>query len=173
MKNLFALIAAGVLSLGVYTISSAQDPSATVRTVRISLQASGPITAQPEDQKGATRLTESPVAAIAGARVTATAPGTSRRRPEHTINYSDDHLVVVGVDGSAMERTRIAIIDPRLIRVEKWFNDDGKTATRRYRPLVEFSVAIDDPEVVAIRILKPAWNGSEWQFTDIAEAPIQ
>ena len=109
-------------------------------------------------------------ASVAISRVEQTKHRSARLRH---IEYSEDQLVIVGLAADLSERTRTVMADPRLVRAESSFSDEPLPSTRLYRPVVDFSVTIDDESVAIIRILKPVWNGTEWLFDLVAETPIQ
>ena len=169
-----ALLAAFLAS----TESIAADVPQSRRVVRISLQTAGPTisgaakTGEPsQSTSNLTNTVLGPVAAdarVVGSERRAERPST--RRP---IQYSTDHLVIIGLSADGSELTRTAVIDPRLVRSEAMFGGDWSATNNLYRQSVEFSLAIDDPAVVAIKILRPVWNGSEWFLEPMAEALLQ
>ena len=160
------------------TESIAADVPQSRRVVSISLQTAGPTisaaakTGEPTPSES--QLTSTAVGPVAAdARVVGSARRTERPSPRRAIQYSTDHLVIVGLGADGSELTRTAVIDPRLVRAEAMFGGDRSATSNLYRKSVEFSLAIDDPAVVAIKVLRPVWNGSEWSLEPLAEALLR
>ena len=160
------------------TESIAADVPQSRRVVSISLQTAGPTisaaakTGEPSPSES--QLTSTAVGPVAAdARVVGSARRTERPSPRRAIQYSTDHLVIVGLGADGSELTRTAVIDPRLVRAEAMFGGDRSATSNLYRKSVEFSLAIDDPAVVAIKVLRPVWNGSEWSLEPLAEALLR
>lgn len=176
-----ALLAAFLASME----SIAADVPQPRRVVSISLQTAGPTmsaaaksasaaakTGEPSPSES--QLTSTAVGPVAAdARVVGSARRTERPSPRRAIQYSTDHLVIVGLGADGSELTRTAVIDPRLVRAEALFGGDRSATSNLYRKSVEFSLAIDDPAVVAIKVLRPVWNGSEWSLEPLAEALLR
>ena len=96
------------------------------------------------------------------------------RQRERETEYSEDHLGILGLTADGSERSREVILDPRLIRAETFAEDGSGESREIYLRSVDFSVALDDDLAIAtIRVLKPRWTGTEWEFDFIAEAALQ
>ena len=100
-------------------------------------------------------------------------PTTAHKTRRRHINYSEDQIIVIGLAADSKELTRTVMIDPRLIRVEAIFAGDDLPSGKLYRSSVDFSISVEDPDVVAMQILVPRWDGNEWHFDIIAESPLQ
>jgi len=154
----------------------AQDTDPAARQLTISLQTGTPMTAEklgtennraePVAEKA--RGNELVTAKVVAVEALASSPPRQRR-----IDYSPDQIAIVGFAADGTEVTRSVMIDPRLIRAEAILGENDLESTRLYRQSVDFSVALDNPDVVRIRILKPRWNGSTWQFDLLAETAVQ
>ena len=154
----------------------AQDDDTAVQKVTILLVTGGPA-APPKPKDDHNGATPGLVKAEETTTVAATVIGTeslgARMPHRRRIDYSQDHLVIVGLAADSTERTRQVILDPRLIRAEALFGETDLTSSRLYRESVEFTTPVGDAAVVRFQILKPRWNGVEWQFDVIAETPIE
>lgn len=162
-----AIPAVGLVSILLCACVLAEDDDASARKVTVSLTTGSPAAVPgPKDDSGIATpqfvkaREEMPVeAAVVGVEILS----EKVRRPRR-IEYSGDHIVIVGLADDSSERTRTVMTDPRLIRAEAFSGESDLPSNRLYRPTVDFSVALDDSAVVKIQILKPRWNGSEWHF---------
>ncbi|MGI9205183.1 MAG: hypothetical protein ACR2Q3_14295 [Woeseiaceae bacterium] len=95
-------------------------------------------------------------------------------RPLRHIEYSADQIVIVGLAANGLEKSRVVMTDPRLIRAEFHNSDDQWETAVLYRKTVDFSVSLPaDPTIVQLSVLKPRWTGSEWLFDVLAGVAIK
>ena len=173
MINRLVLTCFFALTLNVCAL--AQDEDSSTRRVTMTL-ASGSValSRNPESKES-----QQPFAPTKGNRppvqltVVSVDPLSARPSRRRHIEYSEDQIVVVGLSNESTELTRFVMIDPRLIRPESLRGESDIESKRLLRPSVRFSVSIDDPSVVAIRILQPVWDGNDWSFEVIAESELQ
>ena len=170
MKSSFAI--GFVLSLFCAT-ALAQDGSSPSIKVTVSLQTGPTIPASKTDRAPIPVTKGTGGQELVAMSVLAVEQVQARVQRQRRIDYSADQIVIVGIAADGSERSRRVMIDPRLIRAEAIRGEDDLGATRFYRDSVDFPILLDDADVVEVRILKPRWNGAEWQFDTIGVAPLQ
>lgn len=107
-------------------------------------------------------------------RVLAVEKSSSPKRPQRHIEYSTDQIVVVALAAGGLEKSRVVMTDPRLIRGEIFTEGAGWETVITYRRSVDFTVSMpDDPAISRVDVLKPRWTGSDWQFDVLAEVAIK
>lgn len=169
------LHAIGLFSVLFSVCALAQSDVQTARKITISLHTSSVASSALPTPKsnGATpvlKATQSigPVSAT----VISVAPFASKP-PRRRLEYSEDHIAIVGLAADSSELTRIVMIDPRLVRVDALRGEGDLSSRHLYRQSVDFSFLVNDEAVVSIRILKPRWDGKKWLFDVLAEAQIE
>ena len=85
------------------------------------------------------------------------------------VQIAEGRLLAAAVDAGGTLRGVAVIADPRVVRSE-WPGPDGVLTGRTLRlPRTEFLLPVpDDPDVVAVRMFEPHWNGQAFVLQPIA-----
>ena len=97
-------------------------------------------------------------------------PPPVQRNPE----LSEDQLVVIALDPRGVEIARVFVLDPRIIRAES-VDEGGRfiSSAVYYLSSAEFGVCFPDrPDLAAIRVCEPVWNGQGFWLKTIAQGRL-
>jgi len=92
------------------------------------------------------------------------------RHPE----LSEDHLVVMAVDGRGDEIFRTIVPDPRLLRAETADPSGQLTNVLFYRVNIDFWITLpNDPDLEKVMIFQPQWTGTAFNLVPVGEARLR
>ncbi len=165
----------GLLSMfwGACALAQVDDAPALKVTLSLITNSASATAAITPGNTSSTPLLQAAPASMSVAATVLDVEAITRKPSRRRIEYSEDHIAIVGLSADASELTRTVMIDPRLVRVEALRGENDLSFRHLFRQSVEFSFVVNDEAVVSFQILKPRWDGSQWSFDVLAEARVQ
>ena len=152
------------------TMAEAQQPGNRIVTIR--LQDAAPIVKE-DTRPGEPAVKRSDDYSLQTLQVVSDRLTTDRPQRLRSIEYSSNQLVVTGVTADGVEKSRVVLADPRLVRAESFGADGLGESHIVFHQSVDFSVVLtDEPSIVEVRVMKPRWAGDKWAFDVIAKGGL-